>query len=216
MPKNLYQYMCEFMQEVEKLVRPSYRNKKNNEGQTPHEIFIAEHESLMKEGEKFMKQTAKACMLVTMLIATVVFTTAFTVPGGYDNDTGTPILEKQKLFMVFPVSEAAATLSSLTSMLMFLSILTSRYSDDDFLKTLPFWLVVGVAALFFSIVAMMVAFCTCLLFFEHGWAAVTLLLVLFSSVPTIFVILKFPLLMTILRCTYNCKWLFRSYDRLYS
>lgn len=204
------------MQEVEKLVRPSYRNKKNYAGQTPHELFLFEHHNLMKDGEKFMKQTAKACMLVTMLIATVVFTTAFTVPGGYDSTTGVPILKNKSMFAVFPVSEAVATLSSLTSMLMFLSILTSRYSDDDFLKTLPFWLVVGVAALFFSIVAMMVAFCTCLLFFEHGWATVALLLVFFGSVPTMFVILKYPLLVTILRCTYSCTWLFRSYDRLHS
>ncbi|KAH6776247.1 hypothetical protein C2S52_013808 [Perilla frutescens var. hirtella] len=202
--------------EVEKLVRPAYRNKKNNADETPHELFLKEHEPLRKEGEKSMKQNAKACMLVTMLIATVVFTTAFTVPGGYENSTGAPILEKRKLFIVFPVSEAVATLSSLISMLMFLSILTSRYSDDDFLKRLPFWLVVGVAALFFSIVAMMVAFCTCLLFFEHGWATVTLFLVLFASVPTVFVVLKYPLLVTILRCTYGCTGLFRSYHRLHS
>ncbi|KAH6764826.1 hypothetical protein C2S51_016075 [Perilla frutescens var. frutescens] len=202
--------------EVEKLVLPAYRNMKNNAGERPHELFLKEHEPLRKEGEKSMKQTAKACMLVAMLIATVVFTTAFTVPGGYNNSTGVPILEKSKLFMIFPVSEAVATLSSLTSMLMFLSILTSRYSDDDFLKTLPFWLVVGVAALFFSIVAMMVAFCSCLLFFEHGWASATLLLVFFGSVPTMFVVLKYPLLTTILRCTYGCPGLFRSYHRLHS
>ncbi|KAL7089704.1 hypothetical protein ACP275_13G199900 [Erythranthe tilingii] len=202
--------------EVEKIVQPSYRNKKNSSGKTPWELFVSEHEDLMKQGEKMMKQTAKSCMLVTILIATVVFTAAFTVPGGYDNANGTPILKNHRLFVVFPISEAVATLSSLTSMLMFLSILTSRYSGNDFLNTLPFWMVVGVAALFVSIVAMMVAFCTCLLFYQHGFGAVTVLLIMFASVPIIFIVLKYPLLVTILRCTYGCKALFRSNNRLLS
>ena len=162
-----------------------------------------------------MKQTAKSCMMVTMLIATVVFTTAFTVPGGYNN-SGVPILENERMFVIFPLSEAVVTLSSLTSMLMFLSILTSRYSDEDFLRGLPIWMVVGVSTLFFSIVAMMVAFCSCLLFFEHGWLAVALLLLFFGIVPAMFVVLKYPLLKNIFKCTYSCTWLFRSDGRLHS
>ncbi|KAG6393911.1 hypothetical protein SASPL_144486 [Salvia splendens] len=134
---------------VEKLVQPAFRHKKNKEGQTPRELFVVEHKDLCAEGEKYMKQTAKSCMVVAVLIATVVFTTAFTVPGGY-NGRGAPILESQRMFMLFPVSEAVATLSSLTSMLMFLSILTSRYSDEDFLMALPVWMVVGLLTLFFS------------------------------------------------------------------
>ncbi|XP_042021650.1 ankyrin repeat-containing protein At2g01680-like isoform X2 [Salvia splendens] len=200
---------------VEKLVRPAFRHKKNSENQTPHELFMSEHKNLRADAEKFMKQTAKSCMLVTMLIATVVYTAAFTVPGGYDG-RGAPILEKRKMFVVFPVAETVATLSSLTSMLMFLSILTSRYSDEDFMVKLPFWMVVGVATLFFSIVAMMVAFCSCLLFFEHGWVAVALLLMFLVIVPAMFVVLKYPLLRTILSCTYSCTWLFRSDGRLHS
>ncbi|XP_047972093.1 uncharacterized protein LOC125214895 isoform X2 [Salvia hispanica] len=204
-----------WFKEVEKLVQPSYRHKKNKKGQTPHELFVAEHKGIRAEGEKFMKQTAKSCMLVTILIATVVFTTAFTVPGGYNN-SGVPILENKRMFVIFPLSEAVAMLSSLTSMLMFLSILTSRYSDEDFLKALPIWMVVGVSALFFSIVAMMAAFCSCLLFFEHGWVSATLLLTFFGSVPIMFVVLKYHLLKTILLCTYSCTWLFRSHNRLHS
>ncbi|KAL0398118.1 UNVERIFIED_CONTAM: hypothetical protein Sradi_2155100 [Sesamum radiatum] len=202
--------------EVEKIVQPLYRDMKNKAGQTPYDIFLAEHENLMKEGEKLMKQTAKSCMLVTMLIATVVFTTAFTVPGGYNNNTGAPILQNEKVFMVFPISEAVATLSSLTSMLMFLAILTSRYREKDFVNSLPFWLVIGVGALFISIMAMMVAFCTCLLSYEHGLVAATALLAFFASVPIMFIILKYELLVTVLRSTYGCRWLFRSNNRLFS
>ncbi|XP_073134073.1 uncharacterized protein [Henckelia pumila] len=204
-----------WFKEVEKLVQPSYRNMKNDQGQTPHDVFISEHQDLMKEGEKMMKQTAKSCMLVAMLIATVVFTTAFTVPGGYNNN-GSPSLQNQRLFYVFPISEAVATLSSLTSMLMFLSILTSRYAEDDFLDSLPFWMVIGVASLFVSIAGMMVAFCTCLIFYQHGLASITVLLLFFATVPVMFITLKYPLLVTILRCTYSCRWLFISNNRLLS
>ncbi|XP_073056176.1 uncharacterized protein [Primulina eburnea] len=202
-----------WFKEVEKLVKHSYRNMENNQGQTPHDVFISEHQGLMKEGEKMMKQTAKSCMLVAMLIATVVFTTAFTVPGGYD-DAGSPSLQHKRLFYVFPISEAVATLSSLTSMLMFLSILTSRYAENDFLESLPFWIVIGVASLFMSIAAMMVAFGTCLIFYQHGLAPVTVLLFFFATVPVTFIALKYPLLVTILRSTYSCKWLFLSKRRL--
>ncbi|XP_073048278.1 uncharacterized protein [Primulina eburnea] len=204
-----------WFKEVEKLVKPSHRNEKNHQGQTPHDVFISEHQGLMKEGEKMMKQMAKSCMLVAMLIATVVFTTAFTVPGGYNN-AGTPSLQNKRFFIVFPMSEAVATLSSLTSMLMFLSILTSRYAEDDFLDSLPFWMVIGVASLFVSIAAMMVSFCTCLIFYQHGLASVTVLLFFFATVPVMFISLKYPLLATILRCTYSCRWLFLSNNRLLS
>ncbi|KAL7087660.1 hypothetical protein ACP275_13G081600 [Erythranthe tilingii] len=202
--------------EVEKIVPPSYRNKKNSSGQKPWDLFLSEHEDLMKQGEKMMKQTAKACMLVTILIATVVFTVAFTVPGGYNSQSGAPILRGNKMFQVLPISEAMATLSSVMSMLVFLSILTARYSAKDFVNMLPFWMVVGVVSLFVSIVAMMVALCTCLLFYQHGIAAVTGLTVLFAAVPIMFLVLKYPLLVTILRCTFGSRSLFRSSNRLLS
>ncbi|KZV14663.1 ankyrin repeat domain-containing protein 29-like [Dorcoceras hygrometricum] len=204
-----------WFKEVEKLVKPSDRIRKNDQGQTPYDVLHSEHRGLRKDGEKMMKQTAKACMLVSMLIATVVFTTAFTVPGGYNN-TGSPSLQNNRFFNVFPTSEAVATLSSLTSVLMFLSILISRYAEDDFLDSLPFWMVIGVAALLVSIAAMIVAFCTCLIFYQHGLASTALILFFFAIVPVMFVALKYPLLVTILRCTYDCRSLFRSNNRLLS
>ncbi|KAL1537564.1 hypothetical protein AAHA92_30062 [Salvia divinorum] len=185
---------------VEKLVRPSFKNKKNSEGKTPHELFISEHRELMKKGEKFMKQTAKSCMLVAALVATAVFTMAFTVPGN------------NRMLTVFPASEVVVMFSLLGSMLMFLSILTSRYSDEDFLKKLPLCLAAGLSALFVSTVAAAVAFFAWLRFFEHGWAAMTLLLLFFVSAPVMFMVVEYPLLVIILRCTYHCMGLFRSYN----
>ncbi|XP_042043431.1 uncharacterized protein LOC121788902 [Salvia splendens] len=174
-------------------------NKKNSEGKTPHELFVSEHKELKKRAEEFMKQTAKSCMLV----ATVVFTTAFTVPGN------------NRIITVFPASEVVVMFSLLTSMLMFLSLLTSRYSDEDFLKKLPLCLAVGLSSLFVSILAMDVAFVTWLRFFEHGWPAMTLLLIFLVSAPMMFMVLEFPLLVSILRCTYHCTGLFQPYNLLH-
>lgn len=202
--------------EIEKIVQPSYRNMRNVAGLAPHDLFLGHHEKLMREGEKELKNTAKAFMLVTMLITTVVFAAAFTVPGGYSNETGNPVKLKNNLFVIFPISEAVATLSSLTSMLMFLSLLTSQYGEDDFLTSLPFWLVNGVMALFVSIVAMVAALCSSILLYEPGWGAAVALLVLFGSVPMMFIALKYQLLVSILRSTYGCRWLFGSNNCLFS
>lgn len=196
--------------EVEKIVQPLYRNMKNLLGQTPHELFLMKHRTLMKEGEKELKYIAKSFMLVTMLITTVVFAAAFTVPGGYDNITGDPILRnRKKMFAIFPICEGVATLSSLASMLMFLSILTSRYAERDFL-TLPLWLVNGVMALLVSIVAMVGAMCSSILFYETGRVAGVVLIMLFTSVPLMFVGLKYQLLVSILKSCYGGRCLFRS------
>jgi len=74
---------------------------KNSKGKTPKEIFTETHTNLQKDGEKWMKDTANYCMLVATLIATVIFAAAFTVPGGSNQDTGTPIFLKSKWLTVF-------------------------------------------------------------------------------------------------------------------
>ncbi|KAF8377125.1 hypothetical protein HHK36_030498 [Tetracentron sinense] len=49
--------------EVEKLVEPAYREDRNSEGKTPRALFTEQHKDLVKEGEKWMKETATACMV---------------------------------------------------------------------------------------------------------------------------------------------------------
>ncbi|KAK1592792.1 hypothetical protein Q3G72_030447 [Acer saccharum] len=69
-------------EEVEMMMQHSLRETKNSKGQTPRELFTIEHKKLLHSGEEWMKNTAKSCMVVATLIATVVFSAAFTVPGG--------------------------------------------------------------------------------------------------------------------------------------
>ncbi|CAA2997755.1 ankyrin repeat-containing At5g02620-like [Olea europaea subsp. europaea] len=146
-----------WFKEVEKIVSNPLLDMKNNDGKTPRELFSQKHKELRQDGEKWMKDTASSCMVVATLIATVAFAAAFTVPGG-NNEIGTPVFLKNKRFTVFVISNAVAMFSSTTSIMMFLSILTSRYTEDDFLFSLPAKLMVGLISRFASIVCVVLTF----------------------------------------------------------
>ncbi|KAJ0080111.1 hypothetical protein Patl1_24164 [Pistacia atlantica] len=139
--------------DVEKLVMPSFKESKNTEGKTPRELFISTHAGLLKDGEKWMRSIASQCMLVAAIIALMVFQAAFPVPGGNSDNEGRNIE-----FRIFAMADVIALSSSSISILMFLSIITSRYVENDFLVSLPLKLVVGLLTLFISIGAMMLAF----------------------------------------------------------
>ncbi|WRX19037.1 Leucine-rich repeat - like 10 [Theobroma cacao] len=130
----------------------------NKEGETPYEAFDRSHANLVKEGEKWMKDIAQTSTIVGTLIITIMFAALFTVPGGPDQDTGVPLLLTKKLFKIFIISDSISLFASTTSVLIFVGILTSRYTAPDFLKSLPNKLIIGLSSLFISIVAMMVSF----------------------------------------------------------
>ncbi|XP_017243138.1 ankyrin repeat-containing protein ITN1-like isoform X2 [Daucus carota subsp. sativus] len=147
-----------WFKEVEAMVHPSLRGMKNNKGKTPEALFSAQHADLMEKGETWMKDTASQCMVVAALIATIMFAAAFTLPGGSNQDSGHPIFKKRSAFMVFVITDAISLFSSSASILMFLAILTARYAEGDFLRSLPIKLMIGLLALFISITTMMIAF----------------------------------------------------------
>ena len=68
---------------MKKVVPRKFAEEKNNDGLTPGDLFIKEHEELKKKGETWVKDNASSCMIVATLITTVVFGAAITVPGGY-------------------------------------------------------------------------------------------------------------------------------------
>ena len=59
--------------EVEKAVKPAFKEMKNTKGETPYVLFAMSQENLRKEGEKWMMNTAKTSMVVATLIGTIVF-----------------------------------------------------------------------------------------------------------------------------------------------
>ncbi|VVA39988.1 PREDICTED: ankyrin [Prunus dulcis] len=184
----------QWFKEVKSLVvLPSGVGAFNKQGMRPHEVFTQNHNKLKEEGEKWMKDTATSCTVV-----------AFTVPGGNNGGTGFPLFLDEKMFMVFIVSDAISLFSSTTSVLMFLGILTSRYAEDDFLKSLPTKMIIGLSTLLISIASMMVAFCSALFLMLHERLWIVIPIIFLASVPvTLFIWMQFPLLVEIFISTHG-------------
>ncbi|KAH7855966.1 hypothetical protein Vadar_031120 [Vaccinium darrowii] len=206
----------QWFKEVEKFAAPGTKERRNSDGMTPAEVFSETHQNLVKDGERWMKDTATSCTIVAALIATMVFAAAITVPGGNNSYNGHPVLSKQKAFVIFGISDALALFSSITSVLMFLLILTSRYAEEDFLRTLPNRLVVSLITLFVSILSTMVAFGAILYLIVFGdnqeWVLIPIIAL--ASIPaTLFGALQLPLLVEMIQSTYGRSIFGKKSDR---
>ncbi|KAJ0764263.1 putative PGG domain-containing protein [Helianthus annuus] len=185
---------------------PYAREKKNNAGQTPSELFFEENKELVSKGLDWMKD----CMVVATLIVTVAFAVAFTVPGGYKGENGFPVFTHQRAFLVFVIADAISLFTSSTSLLVFLTILTSGHGQQDFMYSLPTKLMIGILSLFISVAAMMVTFSASFFVLYHkGLKWVPILISIFATVPVIaFAALQFPLLVDMFRSMYDSRYLF--------
>lgn len=190
---------------MKKTVLPSYKEERNFEGKTPAMVFTEAHKELLKEGEKWMKATASSCSLVAALTATMVFAAAITVPGGNNEDNGHPIFFEDAGFKIFGVSDSISMFSSVASILMFLSILTTWYSEEDFLYALPKRLICGLVTLFLSVTSMMVAFSAIvyLVFCDKKEWMLFPVGVLACLPISLFASLQFPLVVDIIYSTYG-------------
>ncbi|XP_010423545.1 PREDICTED: uncharacterized protein LOC104708649 [Camelina sativa] len=201
----------QWFEEVKSMVSEREVVQRNNDNKTPREIFEDSHEPLRKEGEEWMKYTATACSFVAALIATVTFQAIFTVPGGTNETSGAPLLLTDKHFTAFIFADTLAFFASCISVLIFLSILTSRYSFDDFIVSLPRKMILGQSILFISIASMLVAFITSL---SASMRERPLLVVPFkplASVPAfLFLMLQYPLLNEMISSTYGKRLFHRD------
>ncbi|KAI5343867.1 hypothetical protein L3X38_011743 [Prunus dulcis] len=198
------QRQVQWFKEVEDTGIPQIKESNNCDGMKPRELFTKNHKELVKEGERWMKGTASSCTVVGALIITIMFAAAFTIPGGNNGQTGFPIFLHKKLFTAFIVSDAISLFSSTTSVLMFLGILTSRYAEDDFLKSLPTKMIIGLSTLFISIATMMVAFSSALFIMIHEQSWIVIPMIFLASVPvTLFIWMQFPLLVEMYISTYG-------------
>ena len=203
------------VQEVEKLVKPSHREALNNENHTPRMVFSDEHRELLKDAQQWMISTASSATVVAALIVTMAFAAIFTAPGGNDGH-GKPLFLRDAVFILFVISDAVALFSSTTSVLVFLSVLSSRFAEEDFLYALPKRLTLGLISLFVSIAATMVAFSAALSLVirdEIHWIAAPVILL--AVVPvTLFLLLQYPLLVELVRSTYGCGIFYKQNNLL--
>ncbi|KAJ9550931.1 hypothetical protein OSB04_014976 [Centaurea solstitialis] len=198
------QQELQWSKEVKKFMSPTELVEENIHMETPETVFSKEHKDLVKEGEKWMKTTAESCSITAALITTIVFAAAITVPGGSNQETGIPLFRKEIPFIVFAISDAISLFASSTALLVFLSILTARFSEQDFLVSLPRRLIIGLCTLFLSTIAMMVAFSAVLFLMfcdQRGWMAA--IIGGLASLPIAAIItLQFPLVVDLFLSTY--------------
>ncbi|PWA53833.1 ankyrin repeat-containing domain, PGG domain protein [Artemisia annua] len=178
---------------------------KNSDDETPQMVFTREHKDLVIEGEKWIKSTAESYTITAALITTIVFAAAITVPGGNNQESGIPIFTNKPAFVIFALSDAVSLFTSVTSLLMFLSILTTRFAEQDFLFKLPKRLIIGLAVLFISTIAMIIAFgATLFLVFGHENLLILIPIGALTCLPiTSFVTLQFPLIADLISATYG-------------
>ncbi|RAL45013.1 hypothetical protein DM860_003772 [Cuscuta australis] len=199
------QLELQWFEAVEKVV-PSYvRSTTNKDLKTPRSVFTEEHKNLKENGERLMKDTANSCTISAALIVTVAFAAAITVPGGNNSDSGHPIFSKKTAFTVFAIANAGSLFTASTSMLAFLSILTSRYAEKDFRLALPRRSIIGLLTLFLSIILMMTAFsATVYLVFGQNQSAIAIAVAVLAGLPvSSFVLLQFPLIVALVSSTYG-------------
>lgn len=186
-------------QYIKSLVPQHFYFRSNKHTKTAGEIFQESHKELVKDSGEWLKDTSESCSVVAALVAGVSFATASAVPGDY-NDEGRPTLEGYSAFDVFAISSLIGLCFSVTGLIMFLSILTSRKEAKDFRRDLPIKLLLGLSSIFVSIAAMFVSFCTGHVFLLNSKYR-TLLIPIYAATSfpvTLYAIAQFPLYIDLL------------------
>ncbi|XP_034909685.1 uncharacterized protein [Populus alba] len=202
-PALQLQEEIKWFKRVQKVVPPSLSeqrvqwvlpNDKNYKLMTAFELFQEEHKGQLKLAQDWIEKTSQSCSAVAVLLATVVFAAAYTIPGG-SNDRGFPIFLHNRFFLAFTVLDVTALASSLTSVVMFLSILTTPFECEKFHHNIPRKLICGFTLLFFSVMTTMLAFsCTLLLVIRLKKQWTTGLMSIAAFLPvSVFAVMQFPL-----------------------
>lgn len=164
-----------------------FSNPLNKDQQTAEELFAAKNEKLHQEAKEWLMRTTENCTILSVFIATVAFAAAYTVPGGPDQSTGIPILNSKPFFVVFILADVISLTMALTSVGIFLSILTSSFPLEDFKRYLFKKLIQGIICLVLSVSMMAVAFgATIVLMMTHSPKSVVWDVVAFLPVPIFF------------------------------
>ncbi|XP_062091814.1 uncharacterized protein LOC133797784 isoform X1 [Humulus lupulus] len=204
----------QWFKEVERIMTADRLESKNENLKTPRELFTENHSKLMKGAEEWMKRTASSSTVVGALVFTVMFAVAFTVPGGNNQNSGYPIFLGHKLFDIFIISDAISLFSSVASVLMFLGILTSRYAEEDFLKSLPTKMMIGLTALFLSLASMTLAFSAALIIIVGGQIWLRNSVIVLACLPVLlFIWLQFSLIFDMFMSTYGPSIFYRKVNR---
>ncbi|KAH7573684.1 hypothetical protein ACOSP7_007486 [Xanthoceras sorbifolium] len=189
--------------EVEMMMPSSLKEMKNAEGITPRELFSIEHKRLLQRQQQHMRSTTRSFITCAIFFTPVTLRALFVVPGNISNTI--PYHVKETLLQLYTVSDATAFFSSCLCILMSLWIIMSSHEEIDFLVSLPLKYMVGIGALYTTLISMMVAFSTISYLALYGtsswvtWFSLLPVLVLVTS----FDLMIFPQLRNMFYATYR-------------
>ncbi|XP_030972744.1 ankyrin repeat-containing protein At5g02620-like isoform X3 [Quercus lobata] len=196
-----------WFERVKKVTPSHFIAHRNNQRLTAEGLFQKTNNVLRQKAVEWIKRTSEGCSIMAVLIATVAFAAAYTVPGGTDEDTGYPVLVHHPFFAVFTVADVLSISFALTSVVVFLAITTSPFRLVDFSHSLPNKLRRGLTLLFLSVFMMMIALgATILLMIHKGedWTKTILYAVAFMPVG-LFALSYFPLYLSLSKTFENFR-----------
>ncbi|KAF3950016.1 hypothetical protein CMV_024176, partial [Castanea mollissima] len=188
-----------WFERVKSVTKEAFVCHQNNMKETAEALFATTKSKLRNSARDWLIHTSEGCSIVAVLIATVAFTAAYTIPGGPDQKTGFPVLLYHPFFVVSTASDVLSLSGALTSVVMFLSILTAPFRLEDFKHSLPNKLMLGFTFLFFSVVMMMISFSATIILMVHcseRWTKILLYSLSFLPVG-IFALAYFPLYLSV-------------------
>ena len=134
--------------------------EKAQKGQTAreNEVKNADKDNSMSESER-VRSASETNLVVATIIATVTFTAAFTVPGGYESggvNSGLAVLRKRAAFKAFMIADAFAFAFSAASILVYLysANINMALSSSDRKRKIELALMLSL----YSIMALLIAF----------------------------------------------------------
>ncbi|CAK9169125.1 unnamed protein product [Ilex paraguariensis] len=131
---------------------PHLRHLRNMDGKTAEELFEENRSSLRVEAEKAAKHVSANLIIVAILICTINFAALFTVPGGFNQNTGDPILlsdhwQEMQFFMVYI---GLALFFSFLSLANLVLMQVSRFDTNDFHIAVPVKSIVASLTIMYS------------------------------------------------------------------
>ncbi|KAL2568488.1 hypothetical protein AAZV13_18G070800 [Glycine max] len=190
-----------WFQYIKDLVPEHFTVRTNKDGKTARQIFKESHNCLVKDANEWLKGTSESCSVVAAFLAGVSFATSTSVPGSFDSDTGEPLLETNNAFESFAMCSLIGLSFSVTALVLFLSILTSRKELKDFRRSLPLKVLLGLSSLFISTAALFATFCSAHFFIvDEKYKQVLIVIYAVTCFPVgLYAIAQFPLFIDLVR-----------------
>lgn len=151
---NLMAWDIFWFQRIRHDCSPHLLHIRNNDGSTAEDLLLKDYKHKREAAEKAVKEMNQGLMVVAALIATVSFAAVFTLPGGFDQVKGTPLLFNGKghvhdlnLFLSYVGLTFFASLIALGTLL---STQLSRFHLEDLYFALPLKYSIAISCLFLS------------------------------------------------------------------